>query len=427
MPVTAYTDVQLDMLRSPRLSHVDAADLVGTSEASVRRWRRANGVASAVRPAAAPAAPLGKAGVTTTDGVSTATSEVLEGGLQTHDAEGYLRERWGFAAEKWLCVSAVGNEWQGQRAGGEVVTFAQVKGSFRPIHDITALIPAPAEFRPLPPIKRVKHHAGGYTCLVLSDHQAPYHDEALHAATLALIKDVRPGRIAHIGDLCDYTNISKHRDHAVVRADVDDCTQAGVDILRSLRDAAPDARIQILAGNHDIRPLSELLLRAERMAGIRAGDLYDGKGREDILSLRRLWRLDDLGIELAEDPRGWEHAELCLVPGVRGLVAAHGWLTGANVAARTLEKVGRSVIIGHTHRPEHVFKWSQQLQCEQQAVVVGAQCEVRGGKNFPTFVARDGWLQGPALVTVYGPEEFAIERCRWSGDSLYASGMAYTP
>lgn len=429
---TEFTRSQIARMRSG-VSHAQLAREFGMSDMPIRRWRQRAGWTPAERgprvEVLTPRGPLGTPGITQRDGEHTVTSPPLEGGLQTRDAEGYLRERWGFAADKWICVSCIGNEWQGPRAGGETVTYAQVKGSFRPLNDIAALIPAPAvldrvRYEPAP----AEFEGDDHIVVVLGDHQAPYIDDALHAATLAMIEALEPERIGHIGDLCDYTNISKHRDHAVIKAAVDECTQAGVDILHDLRRAAPDAQIQILEGNHDVRPLTELLGRAERMAGIRAGDLHDGAGREEIVSLRRLWRLDDLGVELVSDPRGWSHAELEIVPGPRGLVAVHGWLTGANVAKRTLEKVGRSVLLGHTHGPEHVFQWSPQLQCEQQAMVIGCQCEVRGGKSFPTFVERDGWLQGPAVVTVHADGEFDLVRARWNGESLFLPGIGrWTP
>lgn len=424
---------QIERLRSTA-SHAELAREFGCTDMPIRRWRvknhwtaptRTTGLSSAF---ISPSGPLGTPGISSKDGESTVTSPPIEGGLQTRDAEGYLRERWGFPVERWICVSAVGNEWQGGDGEGGAVTYAQVKGSFRPIADLAAILPAPAKTPSLTRARRITPTQGyAHEIVVLTDHQAPYTDDALHQATLAMIAERKPARLAHLGDLCDYTNISKHKDHSHVKASVDDCTQAGVDILADLRSVAPDAQFEILEGNHDIRPLSELLLRAERMAGIRAGDLHDGKGRTELLSTRALWRLDDLGIDLVADPRGWQHAELDLVPGPYGLAAVHGHLTSDNVARRTLAKVGRSVLLGHTHRPEHVFQWSQQLKCEQQAMVVGAQCAVRGDKLFPTFVARDGWLQGPTIVTVHPDGEFALTRCRWTGTSLIAGQQRWTP
>lgn len=390
----------------------------GCTDMPIRRYRARHGRS------AQPAAAVTEAGtMTTKDGVTTASSGAVQGGLETiGDVEAYLRKRWGLAADVWAVLSVTVNEWQGPIAGGGSATFAQAKGSFVKRQDIAALLPAPAAWSgPRYPARKrglVRKTAAMRRIVALYDHQAPYINDALHRATLAMIRDLKPDELAHGGDLADYTNISKHKDHAYIKADVDECTQAATDILASLRAAAPDARFRLLEGNHDIRPLSEMLLRCERMANIRGGDLHDGKGRDELITTRKLWRLDELGIELVADQRGWQHAELELVPGPAGLVMIHGHLTGRNVAARTLEDVGRSVILGHTHRPEHVFHWNKSLRVEQQAMVAGCQCAVRGDKGFPTFVARDKWLQGPVVVTVHADGQFVLERVRWTGDSL---------
>ena len=434
---TLFTDAQRTLLKS-QASHACLARKFVMSDMPIRRWRRDNGwerTGAFATPNRDPAlavpvkGPLGTPGVSKdADGVTTAVTAPLPLDGVT-DAEAYLRDRWTFPAEKWLCLSAVGNEWEGGDGEGGTRTYRQLKGSFRPVNDISEILPAPGKL-PSTPVLRGRYrpdaHDNGWQAVVLADHQAPYHDEALHAATLAMIADLGPRKVCHIGDLADYTNISKHADHAAIKAAVDECTQAAVDILVGMRQAAPDAAIEILPGNHDIRPLSELLLRAERMAGITAGRLPGESTRSPLISLPKLWRLEELGIHMTEDARGWQHAELDIVPGPNGLAGVHGYLTGKDVAGRTLAKVGRSVIMGHTHGPEHVFKFNTTAQREQQAMVVGCQCEVRGGKGFPTFAPRDTWLQGPAVVTVYPSGEFDLSRARWSGGYLHFNGERWS-
>lgn len=419
---TAYQEARID---GPE-SHTILAAEFGCSAMPIRRRRQEIGWKPASRALEAPVkGALGTPGLTTgEDGLVTATSEPLRGGLaDVLDAEAYLRERWNLPANEWIVSPAVTvNEWEANVGGGILATLGQVKGSFRKVTDLADVLPRPAIWqgpRMHPRFTVASSAAGTHQIVVTSDHQAPYHDEAKHAAMCAMLRTLCPARIAYIGDLCDYTNISKHADHAVVKAAVDECTDAGVAILEDMREAAPDARFEILAGNHDIRPFSELLLHAERMAGIRSGNLRTSPGRA-LLSFRDLWRLDELGIELVEDPRGWQHAELELIPGERGLVAWHGYLTGDNVASKSLAQRGVSSIVGHTHRIEHVFKWSKELRCIQQAAVCGASCEARGGgdKSFPTFAPHDRWTQGDVVVTVHPDGEFAIQHALWNGSSL---------
>ncbi len=416
-------------LRSIR-SNVQLARDLGVSEATIRRWRGTLGV-STPKPPPPVKAPLGPEGrLDAHDGSVTLTSPPLPDGLSTRDAESYLRSRWGFGPE-WVVLSCTGNEWQSGDGEGGVRTYTQVKGSFRKSTDIAAVLPRPAVWKG-PTVTgqygdRTCSSGGTWQCVVVADHQAPYHDEALVAATRNMVAELQPAEIAHIGDLCDYTNISAHKDHAVVAAAVNECTDSGVQILTNLRTAAPHARIRIAPGNHDVRPFKYLLAEAGRMAGVRTGNLPSSPGSL-LLDFRTLWRLDELGIEIVDDPRGWEHAEIEIIPGPKGLVAVHGYRTGSNVAERMLEDVGRSVLVGHIHRPEHVFRWSKQLNCEQQAMVVGCSCEVRGGgaKSFPAFAPNDRWLQGAAVVTVHPDGEFSLERARWNGKRLYCGGRSWS-
>lgn len=409
--------------------NVDLAASFGVSEATIRRVRQSPRRAVSA-PQAPAAGPLGAAGaVIDPDGTRTVTSPPMSSGLATvQDAEAYLRERWNLPADVWGVKPITVNEWEANAGGGVVMTLGQVKGTFYPLAGLEAILPAPARWsgRTFPRGRDILR--GHYRIMVVGDDQAPYNDAPLHVATCMALRELQPERIAHIGDLCDYTNISRHPDHAVVKASVDECTQAGVDILVGMREAAPNAHFQILAGNHDIRPLSELLQRAERMADIHCAALPgDEHARPRLLDLRALWRLDDLGIEYVEDDRGWRHGQLDLIPGPRGLAAVHGDLTGKNVALNTLASVGRSVICGHTHRPEIVHQWNPTIGFEMRGMVIGAQCAVRGAKRFPTFVARDKWLQGGALVTVFADGEWSAERMRWNGSSLFVAGQRFTP
>ncbi len=428
-----FTDEQLLCLAGPA-AHAELAREFGCSDMPIRRWRQKNGWVGN-RAAASPKAehPLGTPGITTHGDASTVTSHAIDAEAikAAGGAEAYLRERWGFPADAWHCTSATGNEWLGQRSaklGGGAVLLGQVKGSFVPRAALAAILPRPAAWTgPKYRSQSSARFAGEAWQMVLtSDHQAPYHNEAKLHAFCAMLHDLRPARIGHLGDAGDYTNISKHPDHAVVKAAVDECTDGVVAIMHAIREAAPQARIEMLAGNHDVRVFTELLLRAERMAGIRSGNLPGSPGRK-LLDFRDLWRLDDLGIELVEDPRGWKHARIEIVPGPCGLDAMHGYLTGDHVAAKSLAATGKSVIVGHTHRREHVYYWNKSLQVEQQAAVVGCSCETRGGggKHFPDFVPDDRWTPGDIVVTVHPDGEFVIEHARWNGERLILGSRSW--
>jgi hypothetical protein len=196
---------------------------------------------------------------------------------------------------------------------------------------------------------------------------------------------------------------------------------AGYGILRRRAEAAPDAKRFKIRGNHDWRIEGEQLARAERLHGLApAGEA------EAALSLRRLLHLNALGVELVSDPRGWQHDEVEIVPGPYGLVARHGWLTGANTAEKSVRKRGRSIIVGHTHQPEHAWVWDPSMQCHRQGVVSGAQCLTRH-ERFPHFAVLDGWAQGPVVVTVHSDRNFVIEQTNWYEGKLYWRDRSWKP
>lgn len=348
------------------------------------------------------------------DGEVVVVGEPLRGELSgVRDAEAWLRERWGFTEAEWLVTSCTGNSWEGPGGDGTLVTYSQVKGTFRKIADMGFLSPAthvPALVRSRP--ARAKREAPRVWVLEY-DHQAPYFDEALDAATTALVQAVQPFGHVFGGDLLDLPTVSKHADHPAASATPQECVDAGYGVLRRRAEAAPNAKRFKIRGNHDWRIEGEQLARAERLHGLApAGEA------ESALSLRRLLHLDALGVELVTDPRGWQHDEVEIVPGAYGLVARHGWLTGANTAAKSVRKRGRSIIVGHTHQPEHAWVWDPSMECHRQGVVSGAQCLARS-ERFPHFAVLDGWAAGPVIVTVFSDRNFVIEQTRWFDGRLY--------
>lgn len=335
-----------------------------------------------------------------------------------------LRDR-GLDPDDWTVVNVQAKEWNAltsDRATGDnrVVLLRGWTITLKPKAHL--ILAAPAVH--VPPIKRSKVGPPASekpeTVLVESDHHAPYHDPQLHEASLRMIRDlVKRHRLAEhifLGDTIDLPTISRHADHPAAMAAVNTCIQGGYDLLRDKREAAPNVRARKLKGNHDWRLESELLSRAERVYGIRPASI-DGEDEIPALSLRRLLHLDALGVELVEDPRGWEHAEVEIVPGPLGLVGRHGWLTGAKAAENSVRKRGRSIIVGHGHHRQHVFVWDPSMGCERVGVGTGTMSLARD-ERFPHYATLDSWLQGCALVSRWPDGDFQVEHVRWNGEVL---------
>ena len=107
----------------------------------------------------------------------------------------------------------------------------------------------------------------------------------------------------------------------------------------------------------------------------------------------------ELGVELVEDLRGWQHAEVELVPGRGGLVVRHGFVTGHNTAGRTLAKLGRSVIVGHDHSKASAYKLDYPERLLLQAHVAGTMslCD----ETWPHFAVEPDWHQGLVTATIW--------------------------
>jgi hypothetical protein len=347
------------------------------------------------------------------------------------DIDAMMRER-GLDPADWTVLDSEVRAYEALAQGrGEdgapvVVTLHYLKAKLR--RKVAMVLVSPAVHVPpvdIPPVSPRIRLDEPDLVVVEGDHQVPYVDSALHRASLAFLAEMSPVEHVFLGDTADFPTISRHADHPAAMASTQECIQAAYDLLRAKREAAPAARARKLKGNHDWRVESELLARAERMYGIAPADT--GEGEElPALSLRRLLHLDQIGIDLVEDPRGWEHAEVELVPGPLGLVVRHGWITGANTAERSLQKRGRSIIVGHTHSREHAFVWDPSAGAERQAAVAGTMSLVRD-QRFPHFAVADSWLQGFATVTRWRDGRFQIEHARWDGESLVWRDRRWTP
>jgi hypothetical protein len=274
----------------------------------------------------------------------------------------------------------------------------------------------PALVRPVP----VERPAGRPELIVVEgDHQAPYHDPGLDACATEFVREMQPVEHVFLGDTADFPTISKHADHPAAMATAQECVDAAYGILRRRADAAPNARRWKLKGNHDWRIEGELLMRAERLYGLHPAGETDA-----ALGLRRLLHLDALGVELVEDKRGWEHAEVVLVPGGNGLVVRHGFVTGAGTGKKTLEKLGRSVIVGHGHQKESAYRLTYPKRRLQQAFVAGTMS--RNDGEFPHFAINADWHQGFCTVMRWPDGSFVIEHAVYHDGTLYWRDKRWT-
>jgi hypothetical protein len=318
---------------------------------------------------------------------------------QLRDAHELMAER-GLNPDEWSVKSCVVNEWGLDPESGE--PYKQFKLMLERKPDLEWVFPATnLSARPIAPSK--KPSKGTPTrCVLVGDHQAPYHSAGAHDAFLRFLDSAGSfDRIVHVGDLLDLPTISRHRDSAVYNASVQDCIDIGCQILKEISEHAraqnPDVHIDFIVGNHDERIRTELLLRAERMFNIKPAQIPGFGTQDDSLSLRRLLHLDGLGIELHDDPAGYKHVELQLSD---RFVVRHGWLTGQNAAKKTLEVRGTGIAVGHTHakRSTWVSKYVDGKARTDIGVELGTMSQTKTGIGFAVL---PDWHPGWATVTIH--------------------------
>lgn len=406
-----------------------AAALLGIPESTLRgHMRRDPELRLAAQPAQA--AEREPAGTTLhADGSVTVVSRASE---NLGDVSDLLLDA-GLDPADWVVLTATISRWEALAHGGgedgepRVVTLRQRKVTFRRKADLALLSPAVHA----PKVKRGKlprkPSDRSELIVVEGDHQAPYHDPDLHAASVAALRDMRPVAHVFLGDTIDLPTVSRHADHPAAMATPQECVQAGYEILRDKAEAAPNARRVKLKGNHDWRIESEVLSRAERLYGLSPAD--DGTEQEHIFSVRRLLHLDALGVELVEHRLGWQHAEVELVPGPEGLVVRHGFATGHNTAGRTLAKLGRSVIVGHDHTKATAYRLDPVMYGQHRplrvAAVAGTMSLVGGA--FPHFTVNPDWHPGFVTVERWPDGRFVVEHAVWQAGSLFWRDKRWTP
>lgn len=400
------TAKQLQDVLYRRGSNRQAALEFGVDESTVRRWRKSFGIDSDT-----PQARVSG------DAASIVTDDMEEFHLE--DAERLIRAN-GLDPEDWELTDVVINKRQGPAPDGGVRTFHQLKLELKRKPSLRIISPAVHVPPVIPTLRESRAKGEAELIVVEGDHQIPYHDEALHRASLKFLQQEQPTRHIFLGDTVDFPTISRHNDNAIFNASPQECIQKGYELLREKREASPLSKASMIAGNHDWRIHSELLARAERLHGLRPASTGSGDELE-AFSLRRLMHLDALGIEYVCPLQGWEHGEIEISP---ELVVRHGWITGAKTAQKTLDKLGRSVLVGHGHQREHSWKlvYSSRAPKLHQAVVTGTMSRL----DLP-FVVNPDWHQGFCTVSLFPDGNFVIEHAVWQDGALYWRNKKYTP
>lgn len=201
------------------------------------------------------------------------------------------------------------------------------------------------------PTRRTKPSRADSTTFVVPDLQIgfrgkeTFHDERTMALGQIAIRETMPDQIIFIGDNLDMTPFAKYEQ----RPDWQQTTQASLDrfseYLAETRANAPDAKIVVLEGNHEVRFERAIRKYNAELVGLTRARAKDALG---VLTLEYLLNLDGLEIDYVS---GYPNGEYWLEDNLK---AIHGntIASGSSTAARIVGREVVSTIFGHTHRIE---------------------------------------------------------------------------
>jgi hypothetical protein len=260
---------------------------------------------------------------------------------------------------------------------------------------------------------RAARNGQWHTAVILPDMQVgyyrdrdgalqPMHDERALTIALAIVADLDPHLLVLVGDNLDAAELGKYRTTPAFQQ----TTQAAIDRLATLcaelRQAAPNARIVWLAGNHEERLPRYILDNAVAAFGLRKGNAPESW---PVMSLPYLARMDEHQVEyLPGYPASafWINDRLRVIHGDR--VAS-----GGSTAHKYLGNEKVSVIYGHIHRREYASRTREDRDGAKEIMAASPGClaridgavpSTRGGVDLDgrPLTRIEDWQQGIAVV-----------------------------
>lgn len=239
--------------------------------------------------------------------------------------------------------------------------------------------------------------------VILPDQQIPYHERTLHECVLRWL-ELNQSRLTgkvYSGDLIDLPGISRHEWNPHMDRDPLRSTNEALKATRAYLDECNQATggpgdDWLTPGNHEKRMEAYLIKNADRLYYITEED------GEQTVSLERILGLKKRGVRVAEG--GWPAAKVWLSPKV---AVMHGWFTGkfGSAARKTIEKLGHSVMIGHTHSKAVVY--ATRYPHAGAETIVGVECGTLAQMNLGYDPHMDA-QQGFEVIRVFPDGTFSI-------------------
>jgi predicted phosphodiesterase len=394
----------IEVMKSEGKSNREIAAFYDTSEKSVRRafkrWAKGDGVTFQVRD--------GKA-VIETQSIDKAADPVV------------LMQEVGLNPEDWHIEAVDTSKW-GRVGDPQFSLKLHLKALQQPEFIV------PATYHPeLVPVPNKQRDRTGDSKLVVfaSDFHAPFHDPVLFRQFIDFLAHNQPEKIIVGGDLGDFPDESRHRHKPEWQASAQKCVNSMYQILLAIRLICPDAEIVFLPGNHDERIRNAIIDNNKGLFELRPADEAGEPQALSVWDLRSLLHLDKLGVSYIDPMGTYEYALHPISPKLAG---THGWIAknkSAYSAAGTLESLGHSVIVGHTHRRGFYYETTYEIDGTPRdlvAVEAGCMCLHKKGLGYARAA---NWQQGFVTATVHDDGTFAIEPAVHVNDRTLWRGQVY--
>lgn len=345
----------------------------------------------------------------------------LTSGVQAtiSNPETLLKER-GLDPDDWDITHLKVNEWDGPF--GEPCKQLTVNVRRKSISLLPQAAVQPDGWS-APPKKKLPQSDSKLVVFV-GDQQAPHHDLDLHGTFCDWLEKNQPAEGILTGDTVDFPDVSRHPRNPEWDSTVQEGVNAGYAILRDYVEASPNTRWTKLMGNHDERIRNKLLQQVASLYDLKRAEIQ-GSDEPSVWCISHLLRLKDLDIDFIAPNGGYKHAQANVS---KHLAARHGWVakkgSGASALA-TLEHLGYSVVVGHTHRQSLIHKTTHDIDGTLQtlaAAETGCMCKIKDGLGYA--VAPD-WQNGFATATVWNDGTFKLDLATYANNVLYWRNSKY--
>lgn len=338
------------------------------------------------------------------------------------DPDTLLRER-GLDPSEWEITHLKVNEWHAPDGTPLKQLTVNLK---KKLQLVLPFAVEPPKYK-APPKTLLKSNSKDTELVVfVGDQQAPHHDLNLHRIFCDWLRKNKPSRGILMGDTVDFGDISRHAANPEWDASVQEGINAGYLLLRDYVQSSTNTAWTKLMGNHDERIRQQLLNYVRQLYGLRQADIPElGQSDPPVWCVSHLLRLDSLDIQFVAPNGGYNHAQVKLSD---HLAARHGWIvrrgSGAS-ALGTLEALGYSIVVGHTHRQSLVHKTTHDIDgtlATLAAAETGCMCRIQDGLGYT--VAPD-WQNGFATASIWPDGTFKLDLATYVNDTLYWRDQRY--